>query len=81
MMPERGSTDPRAVFLCRSVDRWQANFSEQLLECRIPVKAGEVLIIAKIEHDLVMRLDADGQILERFARVAEPGVGLRDKIG
>src|SRR5258708_5019020 len=79
--PERGSIDPRAVFLCRSVDRRQANFGEQLLECRITVQADETLIIAKIQQDLVMRLEADGQVLERFALVPQPGVSLRHKIG
>ena len=68
-------------FLCRSVDRRQANFGEQLHECRIAVKADETLVIAKIQHDLVMRLDANGKVLERFARVAEPSVSLRHKIG
>jgi hypothetical protein len=79
--PDASSDKSSFHFLCRSVDRRQANFGEQLLECRIAVKADETLVIAKIQHDLVMRLHADGQILERFARVAEPSVGLRHKIG
>lgn len=51
------------------VDRWQADFGEQLLESRITVKAGETLVNAKIQHVLVMRLDADGQVsrIEGFA--------------
>ncbi len=77
MMPERGWL----VLLCGSVHRRQANFGKQLLEGRVAVKAAETLVIDKIQHDLVMRLDADGQVLERFARVAEPSVGLRHKIG
>jgi hypothetical protein len=67
--------------VCRSVDRRQANFGEELPEGRIAVKAAEILVIAKIQHDLAMRLDADGQVLERLARVAEPGVGPRHKTG
>ncbi len=59
-------------FFSVSVDRRQANFSEQLAVGRIAVKPDEHLVIAKIQYDLVMRLDADGQVLERFARVAEP---------
>jgi hypothetical protein len=69
------------VFLCRSFDRWQANFDEHLPEGRIAVKARETLVSAKIQPVFVMRLYAGCQVLESFARVAEPGVGLRHKIG
>ena len=44
------------------------------------MKAGEILVNAKIQYDLVMRLDAEGQVLERFVPVAEPSVSLRHKI-
>src|SRR5690348_1494079 len=64
----------------RSVDGRQPNFGEKSPECRIPVKADEALVITKVQHELVMRLDADGQIPDGFAPVAEPGCGLCHKI-
>ena len=75
------ATTETAETLCGSVDWRQTNFGEQLREGRVAVKAGETLVTAKIQHEFVMRLDADGQVLERFALVAQPSLGLRHKIG
>jgi hypothetical protein len=57
----------------RSVGRRQANLGEQLLESRIAVKAGEIPVNVKIQQAFVMGLDADGQVLGRFARVSQAG--------
>jgi hypothetical protein len=77
-MSQRGE---HPFFGGRSVDWRQADFGEQLLEGRITVKAGENLVTEKIQHEFVVRLDADCQVLERCARIAEPSLGLRHKIG
>ena len=73
-----GRIDPgRApVSLCASVDLRQSDSGEQLLEGGIAVKAGETLVTDEIEQRVVVRLRADGQVLERFARVAEPSFAL-----
>src|SRR5580704_223842 len=77
MMLDRSSIDGAAVLLCRSVDQRQTNFCEQLPEGRIAAKADETLVIEKIQHDLVMRLDTNSQVPDRFALVAESSLGLR----
>src|ERR1035437_971245 len=64
----------------RSIGRRQADFGEQLLEGGIAVKAGETLVNAKVQHDSVMRQDADRQVLERVAAVAKKSFGLRHEI-
>ena len=64
---------------CRSVDR-QTNLGEQLLECRIAAKGRETLVLPKIQHAFVMRLDGECQVLEGFASVCEPSGALRHRI-
>ena len=68
------------LFVCASVDRRKANFDEQLLEGWVTVKAAENLVSHKIQHELVMRLDADGQVPDRLAPMAESSLGLRNII-
>src|SRR4029077_5998177 len=72
---------PHWFFFGRSLDRRQAYFGQQLLEDRLAVQPDELLVIAKIQHPLVMRLDADGEIPDCLALVAQPGLGLCHKIG
>lgn len=47
---------PHSGLLRDSIHRRQANLGEQLLEGWVAVKADETLVIAKIQHELVMRL-------------------------
>src|SRR5438309_505625 len=41
---------------------------------------GETLVNDKVQHEFVMRLDADSQVLERVALVAEKSFALRHEI-
>ena len=52
-----------------------------MLKGWVATEAGETLVLAEIQCQRVMRLDADGQVLERLNGVAQAGITLGDIIG
>lgn len=58
----------------------QADDDEELLESWVFMEAGETLVLADVQCQPVMRLDANGQVLERLAGPAKAGVTLGNPI-